>query len=139
MVLLTNKSMTFYHPCTNDEQPTLANEHSYRVQIGAKLIPEYPINSLAESYSQLRKAVGQSFNMRRSWYRSREYIIGLDLGKISSAGFTESSTTSGALLTLNFKGCDALNNASSVPDRVFCALNYDCVLNTQGSGIQLLG
>ena len=76
--------------------------------------------------------------MHSSWYRSRKCIIGLDLEKISSAGFTGLSTKSSDLPTLNFKGCDALNNASSVPDRVFCALNYDCVLNIQDSGIQLL-
>ena len=116
----------FYHPCTNDGQLTPANEHSYQIHIGSKLVPEYPVNSQSESYSQLKKTVGRSFKMHSSWYRSRKYIIGLDLGKISGAGFTGLSTKSGDLLTINFKDCDALNNASSVPDLVFCALNYDC-------------
>ena len=117
---------------------TLANEHSYQVQIGSKLIPEYPVTSLAESYSQLKKTVGRSFKMHSSWYRSRKYIIGLDLEKISGAGFTGISTKAGDLLTVNFKDCDAQGAADSVPSRVFCALNYDCVLNIQDSGIQLL-
>ena len=30
----------FYHPCSISEQITIANEHSYQVQIGSKLIPE---------------------------------------------------------------------------------------------------
>ena len=76
--------------------------------------------------------------MHSSWYRSRKYIIGLDLEKISGAGFTGLSTKAGDLLTINFKDCDALGGADSVPNRVFCALNYDCVLNIQDSGIQLL-
>ena len=76
--------------------------------------------------------------MHSSWYRNRKYIIGLDLEKISGAGFTGISTKSGDLLTVNFKDCDALGAADSVPSRVFCALNYDCVLNIQDSGIQLL-
>ena len=76
--------------------------------------------------------------MHSCWYRSRKYIIGLDLETISGAGFTGLSTKSSDLLTLHFNGCDARNNASSVPDRVFCALNYDCVLNIQDAGIQLL-
>ena len=41
----------FYHPCSINGALTLANEHSYQVQIGAKLVPEYPVNSLAESYT----------------------------------------------------------------------------------------
>ena len=108
------------------------------VQIGAKSVPEYPVNSLAESYSQLKKTVGRSFKMHSSWHRSCKYIIGLDLEKISGAGFTGMSTKAGDLFTINFRDCDALGGADSVPSRVFCALNYDCVLNIQDSGIQLL-
>ena len=77
--------------------------------------------------------------MHSSWDRSRKYIIGLDLEKISGAGFIGLSTKAGGLLTINFKDCDALGSADSVPTRVFCALNYDCVLNVQDSGISLLG
>ena len=73
-----------------------------------------------------------------SWYRSRKYIIGLDLEKISGAGFTGLSAKAGDLLTIDFKDCDALGGADGVPNRVFCALNYDCVLNIQDSGTQLL-
>ena len=130
--------MIFYHPCSSNGQLTLADEHSYQVQIGSKPVPEYPVNSLAESYSQLKKTVGRSFKMHSSWYRSRKYIIGLDLEKISGAGFTGMSTKAGDLLTINFRDCDALGNADSVPNRVFCALNCDCVMNIQGSGIVLL-
>ena len=128
----------FYHPCTNNGQLTLANEHSYQVQVGSKLIPEYPVQSLAESYSQLRKTVGRSFKMHSSWYRSCKYIIGLDLEKISGAGFTGLSTKAGDLLTVNFRECDASGSADSIPSRVFCALNYDCVMSINDSGIVLM-
>ena len=138
MVLHTSKSTIFYHPCTAIGQLTLANEHPYQVQFGSKPIPEYLVNSLSESHSQFKKTVGRAFKMHSSWYRSRKYIIGLDLEKIPGAGFTGLSTKAGDLPTINFKECDALGGANSVPDRVFCALNYDCVLNIQGSGIQLL-
>ena len=128
----------FYHPCSINGQLTLSNEHSYQVQIGSKPIPEYPVNSLSESYSQLKKTVGRAFKMHSSWYRSRKCIIGLDLEKVSGAGFTGLSIKAGDLLTLNFKDCDADGAVDGVPARVFCALNYDDVLNVQDSGIQLL-
>ena len=73
----------FHHPpCSTNGQLTLSNEHSYQVQTGSKLTPEYPVNSLPESYSQLQKTVGRAFKMHSSWYRSRKYIIGLDLEEI---------------------------------------------------------
>ena len=76
--------------------------------------------------------------MHSSWYGPRKYTIGLDLEKISGAGFTRMSTKAGDLLTINFRECDALNVADSVPNRVCCALNYDCVLNMQSEGIRML-
>ena len=76
--------------------------------------------------------------MHSSWYRSRKYTIGLDLEKISGAGFTGLSTKAGDLLTINFRYCGAAGAADSVPSRVSCALNYDCVLNIQSEGIQML-
>ena len=76
--------------------------------------------------------------MHSSWYRSRKCIFGFDLEKISGAGSTGLSTKACDLLTIKFRDCDALGSADGVLTKVFGALNYDCVLNIQGSGIQLL-
>ena len=115
----------FYHPCSTSGQLCLSIEHTYQVQIGSRLIPEYPVNSLSGIYSQFKKTVGRALTMHSSWYRSRKYV-GFDLGKISGAGFTGLRTKAGGLLVLNFKDCDGEGAADSVPTRVFCALNYDC-------------
>ena len=76
--------------------------------------------------------------MHSSWYRSRKYFIGLDLEKVSGAGFIGLSTKTCDLLTLDFKDCDGEGAADSVPTRVFCALNYDFVLNIADGGATLL-
>ena len=111
----------FHHPAGINGQMALAHEHSYQVQIGSKLIPEYPVNSVSKSYIQVKKTVGRAFKMHSSWYRSRKYIIGLHMGKVSGAGFTGLSTKAGDLLTLNFKDCitDGDGAADSIPNRVF--------------------
>ena len=70
-----------HHPCSPNGSLTLSNEHSYQGQIGSKLITEHPVNSRSESSSQLKKTAGRAFKMHSSWYRSRKYIIGLDLEK----------------------------------------------------------
>ena len=117
-----------FHPIalkTNDSY-AVADEHQYQVQIGSKLVPEYSVKSLAESLSQLRKTVGGHFQMFGRWYRTRKYIIGPDLEKVSGAGFNGMSTKSGDLMTLNFRDCDVADLAGSTPQRVFGALNYDC-------------
>jgi hypothetical protein len=130
----------FYHPieASVNDQYGVADDHQYWVQIGSKLIPEYPVNSLGESLSQLRKTVGHPFKMFGRWYRTTKYIIGLDLEKVSGAGFTGISTKAGDLMTLNFRDCILEDNPISIPQRVFCALNYDVVLNIKDSGIDFL-
>ena len=91
------------------------DEMQYWVQIGSKLIPEYPVKSLTESLSQLRKTVGGKFHMYGRWYRSTKYIIGLDLEKVSGSGFTGTSTKAGDLMTLNFRDCNVEGTAGSIP------------------------
>ena len=100
-ITLHNTDTAWYKQANNFSHPTvssqsdaygIADEHQFQVQIGSKLIPEYPVNSLAESLSQLRKTVGHPFQMFGRWYRTTKYILGLDLEKVSGAGFTGLST-----------------------------------------------
>ena len=64
--------------------------------------------------------------------------------RIRVAGFTGLDTKAGDMLTINFRGCNALVpdgsaiNSFSIPTRVFCAPHYDDVLNIRASGVELL-
>ena len=90
---------------------------------------------------QLGKTVGHPLHIYGRWYRSRRYIIGIDIEKISGAGFTGMSTKStknGDRIILNFKDCDAVGYTGSVPTRMYCALHYGAVLNIQDSGVQIM-
>ena len=130
----------FFHPIVSSQSDAygISDEHQFQVQIGSKLIPEYPVNSLSGSLSQLRRTVGHPFQMFGRWYRTTKYIIGLDLEKVSGAGFTGLSTKAGDLMTLNYRDCELDGVPGSTPQRVFCALHYDTVLNIKDSGVELL-
>ena len=104
------------------------DEHPVWLQIGSKLVPEYPITSVTQALYQPKKAVGHPLQMYSRWYRTHKYIIGFELEQIGGAGFTGLSTKAGDLLTLNFRDCADSTNAN-VPSRVYCCLHYDCVLN----------
>ena len=71
------------------------DEHSFQIQIGSKTMPEYPMSSVTETQYQLGKTVGHPLHVYGRWYRSHRYIIGLDLEKISGAGFIGLSTKAG--------------------------------------------
>ena len=57
----------FYHPMglqdveNADTFYDFNQELEFQVQIGNKMIPEYPIRSLSESWAQLKKSIGDSF------------------------------------------------------------------------------
>ena len=59
-------------------------ELEFQVQIGSKMIPEYPIRSLSETYSQLKKALGihsspwHSISPSYQQYMKDHFIIGID-------------------------------------------------------------
>ena len=130
----------FYLPISTklNDGYDVEDEHSFQVQPGSKIMPEYPLSSVIESLYQLGKTVGHPLHIYGRWYRSRRYIIGIDTEKISGAGFTGMSTKSGDQITLNFKDCDAVGYTGSVPTRMYCALHYDAVLNIQDSGVQIM-
>ena len=119
------------------DQYYIGDEHSFQVQVGSKLYPEYPVSSVTEALYQLKKTVGASFQMYARWYRTHKYIIGLDMEKISGAGFTGLSTKSGDLMTLNFRECTDYEG-NGTPSRVYAALHYDCILNIKSERVELL-
>lgn len=128
----------FYHPADQhaNHEYFIEDEHQFWIQVGSKLFPEYPINSVTEALYQLRKTVGVPFNMIGRWYRTSKYILGVDMEKVSGAGFTGLNTKAGDLITLNFRDCDF--GGSNVPDKVFCVIHYDSVLQINDSGVNVL-
>ena len=130
----------FYHPADAqlEDQYYIAEEHTTQLQIGSKLYPEYPIQSVTEAFYNLRKCLGYNakLNMIARWYRTSKYIIGIDLEKVPGASFTGTSTKAGDLMTISVKDCDF--NGANIPDKVYVCLQYDGVLNIQDSGTQVL-
>ena len=129
----------FYHPASTTNLEDLERgQHQVWLQVGAKLIPEYPIKDSTEAFYHLRKTVGHPINIFSRWYHTTRYIIGLDMEKIAHAGFTGMNTKSGELLSINFRNCISLTNVATIPGRMYCVLHYDAVLNIRDSGVELL-
>ena len=56
------------------------------MQIGSKMIPEYPIRSLAEAFYHLRKTLGinstnAQMNMVQKYYRDHKFVLALQCEK----------------------------------------------------------
>ena len=91
----------FYHPMglnlINENLGVFydfTKELEFQVQIGSKMIPEYPIRSISETYSQLKKALGihsspwHSISPSYQQYSKDKYIIGIDCERVLDASWT---------------------------------------------------
>jgi hypothetical protein len=121
----------------NGYDPAL--ELELQLQLGSKLIPEYPKRSLAEAFYQLRKCLGVSasplhgFTITPADYRQYKFIVGLDQEKLLDSTFTGQNTRSGKLLTFRSKRATAAN-ITNPPSKVYIVLLVDNILEISAPG-----
>ena len=116
-------------------------ELEFQMQVGSKLFPEYPIRSISEAFSQLKKSVGilgsnfHSVSITPMQYRNDHFVIGIDTEKALGASYTGINTRAGDLLSVRVKAQDksVLTNLK-MPDQMFIVLHSDCMLEISDSG-----
>ena len=85
---------------------------SFQLQLGSKLWPEQAMNSQAEMYETLRKAIGthnqdiKSCSLDRKDYYTDSFVLGVDLEKNLGDPFSAVNTRAGDVSRLNFQGID---------------------------------
>ena len=119
-------------------------ELEFQVQIGASMYPTYPIRSLSEAFSQLKKSVGilgsnfHSVSISPMQYRNDHFVIGIDTEKALGASYTGINTRAGDLLSVRVKTQDeSVLTADLMPDQMFIVLHSDCMLEIQDSGVSV--
>ena len=96
----------FYHPMGGAYDKD--KELSFEMQIGAKKYPEYPIQSAAEAFYQLRKPLGLHarnalMDIRATEYRNNKFVIGIDTEKVLGASFSGHNSKAGDLTVPRLK------------------------------------
>ena len=113
-------------------------EVEYQVQIGSKMIPEYPVRSAAQAFYELKKSLGihgsafHSISPDFRKYITDHFIIGVDCEKVLEAGFTGLNTKAGDLLTVKLKGANG--TIANLAAKIFITLNSDQILEIRDSG-----
>ena len=118
-------------------------ELQWQLQIGSKLFPEYPCKSNAETYYQLKKALGihgsafHSISIRPFEFFNDKFMIGVDTEKILEAGFTGLNTRAGDLMVLKGRSANGDGIASNWADSCFIILHTDQILEIRDAGVQV--
>jgi hypothetical protein len=133
----------FYSPmCINSASTTTThiqgNEiESLQLQVGAFLMPQYPIRSHAECFYSLRKSLGIQSNSLHSVdidgndYRNNKFIVGIDCEKLLGLSFTGMNTKN-SLMTVKLKTAEA-NRAN----RIHILLFSEQILEINDTGISV--
>ena len=114
-------------------------EFEFQVSVGSKNMPDYPIRSHAEAFSQLRKCMrAESFDITPNEFRRRKFVLGLDFEKAGAGvGFSGLNTKSGDLMNLRWQTQHAQTEAQNYPKQMHIVLVADCVCEIRDSGIQM--
>ena len=110
---------------------------SLQLQVGAFLIPQYPIRSHAECFYSLRKSFGiqanslHNIDIEGNEYRNNKLIVGLDFEKLLGLAFTGMKTKN-SLMTVRMKTAQA-NRAN----RFHIVLTSEQILEVSDAGIQV--
>ena len=96
-----NEVNYFWHPMSGVDYDR-SKELEFQMQIGANLYPEMGIRSIAESFSQLKKALAvHSSNAQMSMvqrdYRSNKFVIGLGTENLAGSSFSGYNSKAGDL------------------------------------------
>ena len=121
-----------------------SRELSFEIQIGANKYPEYPIRSLAESFYQLRKALGlHSVNAQMAItpaeYRDTKFVIGIDTEKVLGASFSGYNSNAGDLTGLRIKPAAGVSPPLPTGNlKLHYVLHYDGIMHIMDSGVSVL-
>ncbi len=116
-------------------------EFEFRIQVGSKIYPEYPIRSHAEAFYQLKKTLGvqsstlHNFDITGLGHRDHKFILGIDTEKVLEAGYTGLNTRSGDLLNIDFKYNSSV--ADRLADRLHIVLHSDQIMEIRDTGVQV--
>jgi len=107
-------SITFHHPMSESVRYNPDKELQLYLQLGSKLYPEYPAQSISECFYRLKEALNlpdyhqHSISIKFKNYIDNKFIFCVSFEKIADAEWSGINTKAGQILMIN---CKAINTA----------------------------
>ena len=120
----------FYHPHQSSLSDVegiydVIKDLEFQIQLGSKLFPEYPCNSLSQCFYHLRKALNlpvfhqQSISIDFKQYRDRQFIFGFSFEKVPDSSYTGINTRAGQQMLIKNKPAGTAIPVADMPDEMF--------------------
>ena len=115
----------------------------FQIQLGSKLYPEYPCNSITQCFYHLRKALNlptfhqHSMNINFKQYRDRQFIFGFSFERLADSSYTSISTRAGQQMLLRVKPAGATIPANDMPDTMYITILSEQILEIKDLGLKV--
>ena len=137
-------SIIFYHPMHTSGNYDPDKELQIQLQIGSKLIPEYPCQSLSECFYHLKKSLNlpdhhqHSMGIQQKHYRQDKFIVGFSFEKIPDAEWSGINSKAGQILMVNVKALNPANlGDTKIADTMYSVLEAQQILEIRDVGISV--
>ena len=136
-------SFIFYHPMyVNRSGYNPSQELEIGLQLGNVRVPEYPCQSLAESFYHLKQSFNlpdhhqHSLGIRLKQYRQDKFITCFSFERVSDAAYTAVSTKAGQILLVNVKALyPGAIPEGKIADTLFSVIQCEQILEIRDVGI----
>ena len=129
------------HPMNGTNK--FAQELERQLQVGAKMLPEYPCKNISQSFYELKKALGIASSSFRSISPNKDmctrdhFIVGVDAEKIIEAGFTGLNAEARDLMSTRVKRAGGTSIPAGFGNKMHIAVHSDNILEMREAGCQL--
>ena len=138
----------FYHPhqAHNPLDEGIYDKNKdleFQIQLGSKLYPEYPCNSITQCFYHLRKALNlpmfhqHSMNINFKQYRDRQFIFAFSFERVQDSSYTGINTRAGQQMLLRVKPAGATIPATEMPDTLYITMLSEQILEIKDSGLKV--
>ena len=115
----------------------------FQIQLGSKLYPEYPCNSITQCFYHLRKALNlpmfhqHSMNINFKQYRDRQFIFAFSFEKVPDSSYTGINTRAGQQMLLRVKPAGATIPSTEMPDTLYITMLSEQILEIKDLGLKV--
>ena len=138
----------FYHPHqTSDDLEQgiydVNKDLEFQIQLGSKLYPEQPCNSLTQCFYHLRKALNlpmfhqHSLSIDFKQYRDRQFLFAMSFEKVPDSSYTGLNTRAGQQMLVRVEPAAASIPANEMPEQFYITMLSEQVIEIKDLGLRV--
>ena len=135
-------SINFYHPMSATPSGAYNSNYEleFQLQIGSKLIPEYPVASITECFYHLKKTLNlpehhqHSVGIKYKNYYKDKFIFAVSFQKVPESEWTGINTKAGQILLVKIKAQNGGTITGNIANIMYVVLEAQQILEIRDIG-----